>query len=69
MDLKHRAGSVVYSKYKEIKREINRKEQQRRLNWFRSIVVAKKWTAMLLNQARIDIRVKREQENERAEQE
>ena len=51
-DLKVRATSIVYSKYKQIKREVARKEQQRRLNWFRSIVIAKKFSKQLLIRAK-----------------
>jgi len=41
-DLKQRAQSMAFSKYKQIKREVHKKEAQRRLNWFLSIVKAKK---------------------------
>jgi len=51
-DLKLRATSIVYGKYKQIKREYAVREQQRRLNWFRSIVIAKKFSKLLLNKAR-----------------
>ena len=32
---------MAISKYKQIKREVHKKEAQRRLNWFMSIVKAK----------------------------
>ena len=59
-DLKLRATSVVYGKYKHIKREFAALEQQRRLNWFKSIVIAKKFSRILLLAAKERIRQKRE---------
>lgn len=51
-DLKLRATSVVYGKYKHIKHEFAVMENQRRLNWFRSIVIAKKFARLLVFAAR-----------------
>jgi len=42
-DLKKRADSLVFSKYKQIKKEAAKKEAQKRLNWFMSIVKCKAW--------------------------
>ena len=66
-DLKLRATSVVYGKYKQIKREFAIMEQQRRLNWFRSIVIAKKFSKQLLRRARekIEERIERDAAIER----
>ena len=66
-DLKLRATSVVYGKYKQIKREFVIMEQQRRLNWFRSIVTAKKFSKLLLTRAkeRIELREAYEREKKR----
>lgn len=67
-DLKARATSIVYSKYKQIKREVARKEQQRRLNWFRSIVIAKKFSKQLLIRAKKNLNQKKVEERRKAEQ-
>lgn len=68
-DLKQRANSAVYGKYKQIKRELARQEQLRRLNWFRSIVIAKKFAHLIVKRARTEIEAKREEEREKQEEE
>jgi len=51
-DLKMRTTSVVFSKYKQIKREISARETQRRLLWFMSIVKCKAWAQKMLRRVR-----------------
>ena len=59
---------MVYGKYKQIKRELALIEQQRRLNWFRSIVYAKKFARMLLEKARTKLEQQRMKEQHRLSQ-
>ena len=64
-DLKLRATSIVYGHYKDLKRKAAVHEQQRRLNWFRSIVIAKKFSKMLLIKAKDNIDKRKRQEEKR----
>jgi len=61
-DLKQRAQSMAFSKYKQIKREVHKKEAQRRLNWFLSIVKAKKVATVWLARARAHLNLKYERD-------
>jgi hypothetical protein len=51
-DLKFRADSLVYGKYKQIKRLMEKRERQQRLNWFMSVVKARAWTTKVLKRVR-----------------
>mmetsp|Transcript_23364 Transcript_23364/g.31296 ORF Transcript_23364/g.31296 Transcript_23364/m.31296 type:complete len:120 (-) Transcript_23364:159-518(-) len=64
-DLKLRATSIVYGHYKDLKRKAAVHEQQRRLNWFRSIVIAKKFSKMLLSKAKENLDKRRRAEERR----
>jgi hypothetical protein len=57
-DLKQRANSMVYNKYKQIKRDMAKREQQRRLNWFMAVVRVNTFGHKLLRRAREKIRIK-----------
>ncbi len=60
---------MVYNKYKQIKRDIAKREQQRRLNWFMSVVRVNSFGRKLLRRARENIRLKNlQKEKERKEQ-
>ncbi len=50
-----RADSLVYGKYKQIKRMMAKRESQRRLNWFMSVVKVKAFTTKMLARARARI--------------
>ena len=63
-DLKQRATSVVYSKYKALKRQFAVQEQQRRLNWFRSVVISKQFAKNLLKDARRKLQDQQKRESE-----
>jgi ribosomal 50S subunit-recycling heat shock protein len=49
----------VFNKYKQIKRDIAKREQQKRLNWFMSIVKCKAWATKMVKIARRRIQEKR----------
>lgn len=61
-DLKMRANSVVFNKYKQIKREIANREQQRRLNWFMSVVKCKAWATKMVKRVREKIKAREKAE-------
>ena len=60
---------MVYNKYKQIKRDIAKREQQRRLNWFMSVVRVNSFGRKLLRRGRENIRLKNlQKEKERKDQ-
>ena len=61
-DLKTRANSVVFNKYRQIKREIAKREQQRRLNWFMSVVKCKAWASKMVKRVRANLAKQKQDE-------
>ena len=60
---------MVYIKYKQIKRDMAKREQQRRLNWFMSVVRVNTFGRKLLRRARDNIRLRNlQKEKDRKEQ-
>ena len=64
-ELKARAESLILGKYKQIKRAIAKREQQRRLNWFMSVVMSLKFVKNLKKA----VRESREAQQKKKEQE
>jgi hypothetical protein len=50
---------LVYGKYKQIKRMLEKRERQRRLNWFMSVVKVKAWSTKMLTRVRAKLEEKR----------
>jgi len=56
---------MVFVKYKSIKRDLNKRDQQKRLNWFMAVVKSKKFGNIWLKRTRERIEQRKKDELEK----